>query len=162
MLLPMNGKLSSLAAPIYFVNHKDPNYPEGHIILAPYSDFPCGEGWSKHEADTLNAVTELQKRLTAQESRKVLRGFLNENKFMAAKHQEIRDRLRERMISSSTTPYEREFIQLFLQSREEKRADYERRYTCDTAAQVILHAHNYDTPKGREANQEKVSLDRIG
>jgi hypothetical protein len=56
----------------------------------------------------------------------------------------VRDRLYAKMISSSTTPYEREFIRLYLELREEKREKYRQKFLGD---QAYFIAREYDNPE---------------
>jgi len=46
----------------------------------------------------------------------------------------VRDRLVARMVSSSTTAYEREFIQHYLMLSDSKREEFRKRFMCDTVA----------------------------
>ena len=154
----MNGKLGTLDAIIYFVNHRNPAHHEGFVMLAPYSDCPTPEGYSREYADTLSAVDRLQATLLEQERREWEREAINDEMIMGARQREIVDRLRQRMCSSSTTPYERDFIAAYLQLREEKRDKYRQRFSERTAYLNVL-AH--ETPRGRRPNEERVNLDRM-
>ncbi len=81
-------------------------------------------GWEWREAGTLAEVDRLQKRLVDQEDKR--------SEFMAqtvgdrsrAVRDAVADSLRQRMCSSATSAYERDFIGLYLQLREEKRDKY--------------------------------------
>ena len=154
----MNGKLSTLSRPVYFVNHKDPNYAEGHVILAPYSDFQTPEGWSRHECEDLGQVDELQKRLTEQEKRKAERDIFREEAVFGAMRQRVRDDLYAKLVSGETSEYEKEFIREYLKLRDEKRGKYRDFFGRRS---VILYAREYDIPTGRKDNEEKANLDRL-
>jgi hypothetical protein len=143
---------------VYFVNHADPNHPVGYIILAPYSECPAPNGYQKEGVDTLSGVDRLEKILVDQERRDWEREAEYNEKLIGEKKSEIRDRLYAKMTSSSTDPWEKEFIRLYLYLREEKKQKYQQRYLERTA---YLWARHNDTPKGRGVDEEKVSLDRI-
>lgn len=128
------GRAAGTLEPIIYFERSD-----GHVILPVY-DAGCPEQarrvfterfknhatekWQWRETDgTLSAVDALQKRLTDQELRRDAR--------MMEAHQAVRERcraevasaLRQRMCSSSTTPYEREFISVYLTLRDEAKRD---------------------------------------
>jgi len=151
--------LGTLEPVIYFVNHTDPRRPEGYVVLAPYSSFATPPGHSREEARTLAEVDKLQSRLIEQEMRATEADWLYNETLTAGKRKAVEDSLRTRMVSSATTPYEREFIELYLQLRDEKRAKYQQRFMERT---MFLHARENDTPRGRGVDEETVNLDRIG
>ena len=121
------GRLSPI---IYFENEA------GRVVLPPSSDGARAawersykrDGYEIREADTLAAVERLQKRLVAQE--------LEERERQAAHSGALRDAawrvtgadLAQRMRSSATTPWERDFIEAYLQLREEKRERHRQRF----------------------------------
>ena len=90
-------------------------------------------GWQWCEAGTLNEVDALQKRLVDQELRR--------NERMADSHQMQREELfrrsgevlRQIMLSSSTSAWERDFIALYLKLRDKGRDKY----------RDVLLQHNY-------------------
>lgn len=151
--------LGTLEPVIYFVNHTDPRRPEGYVVLAPFSSFQTPEGHSREEAHTLAEVDVLQKRLIEQEQRTIESEYFYNEALVATQRQEIRDRLYARMVSSSTSEYEKEFIQLYLQLREDRRAKYRQTFLERT---MYLRAREMDTPKDRRADEERVNTDRIG
>lgn len=128
--------LGTLDAAIYFEN------ASGHIVL-PGIDIGEGpasarrvyeqrfkhQGYEWREADTLHAVQRLQKRLIEQEE-KVLKnqGHVDEERRRKA-HAEINGRLRQRMASSDCDPWERDFIALWLQNRDDKQKEFTQRFT---------------------------------
>lgn len=151
--------LGTLSRPIYFVNHTDPSVAEGRIWLAPHSAFETPRGWSRHECETLAEVDALQKRLTEQERRDYEREGIRAQLTFAERDRQVRDSLYQRMISSSTSAYERDFIEAWLKLRDDrKRKIYAAKLE---AINMVLYSHNYDIPVGRKDNEESVNIDRI-
>jgi hypothetical protein len=147
----MNGKLSSLAAPVYFINQCDDHYPIGYYILAPYSNFPTPYGWLRYEADDLRQVDRLQKILLSQELDRARREHIREEVVFAPLKQKVRDSLYARMISGSTSEYEKDFIRDYLAVREEKRAKHAERFYHRG---LFMHAREMDATSGRKPNEE--------
>lgn len=154
----MNGKLGSLAAPVYFVNQCDDKYPTGYYILAPYSSFPTPHGWLRYEADDLRQVDRLQKILLQQELDRAQRENIREEMVFGPLRQIVRDRLYARMTSSSCSEYEKDFIREYLKLREEKRRKHEERFRHTT---LYLHAREMDSRQGRKPNEEITIIDDI-
>lgn len=151
--------LSSLEAVVYFVNHEDSAHPAGYVLLAPTSSHPTPEGYSRELARSLPEIDRLQAILVSQERREWERELAADERLMEGRRADVRDRLYARMTSSTTSPYEREFIQLYLQLREDKRARHRQRFLERTA---YLTAREMDTPRGRQVYEERVNVDRIG
>lgn len=151
-------KLGSLEPVVYYRNHRDPVHPPGFLMLAPYSDFPTPPGYTREAADSLAEVDKLQRTLIEQERRDAEADLLYNEVVMGAKRAEVYDRLRQRMVSSATTPYEREFIELYLKLGEEKRERHRQRFMERT---MFLWAREMDTPKDRNVDDETVKLDRV-
>jgi len=154
----MNGFLGSLSEVIYFRNHRDPAHPPGYLMLAPYSEFRTPDGYSREAARTLGEIDALQRTLISQERRDCEQEILHDEAVLSRKVMEVTDRLRQRMVSSSTSPFERDFIELYLQLREEKRDRHRQRFMERT---MYLHARENDAPRGRDDNSESVNLDRV-
>ena len=154
-------KLGTLEPVIYFVNHRDPAHPPGYILIAPMTDCPTPEGYSREGADTLADVDRLQTTLQRQEVAAAEREMAYDDTLVAAKFAEVRDRLTARMVSSATHPYEREFIAAYLRLRDDRRSEFQRRFLCDVAARACLWARENDIPRNRGAGEERVSLDRV-
>jgi hypothetical protein len=94
------------------------------------------ERWQWRETDgTLSAVDALQKRLVDQEERRD--GAMIEAHAMVRERwrKQVSDSLRARMCSSATSPFEREFIEIYLTLREEK--------TRDKYRQQLEHRNHY-------------------
>jgi hypothetical protein len=145
-------KFGTLSPVIYFER------ADGHIFLAPYSSFPTPPGCIKHGADTLPDIDRLQKRLNAQERFQWEREAHHEYETFDARQEEIADRLRTKMVSGSTTPFERDFIEGWLKLKDEKK----RKKYKDILEQrnMYLWAREHDTP-GRREDEERVDLDRL-
>jgi hypothetical protein len=154
----MNGFLGSLSVVIYFKNHRDPAHPPGFLMLAPYSDFPTPSGYTREAARTLGEIDSLQRTLCEQERRASEQEALHDEVILGRRYAEVTDRLRQKMVSGATTPYERDFIELYLQLREDKRDKHRQRFM---EREMYLHARENDMPKNRDEHEEKVSLDRI-
>ena len=133
----------------------NPSRPIGYVLIAPYTDCPTPEGYRREFADTLAEVDRLEATLVRQEYEGQQQEMeIEEVKFSAARDQ-IRDNLYRRMISSETDEWEREFIRLYLQLRDErKKAMYRQRFL---ERKSYLWARHYDTPRGRGVDEEKVS-----
>ena len=131
-------------------------FPDGHLTLAPYSDFPTPEGAIREGAETLSQVDRLQERLVAQERVEWEREVETDAARFQTRMDEVRDRLYARMTSSSTSEYEKEFIKLYLQLRNEKRAKYQQRWLERTA---YLHAREFDIGN-RRADVEEFNPER--
>jgi len=154
----MNGKLSSLSTVIFFVNGKDPNYPVGYHMLAPYSQFETPWGWDRREATDLREVDMLQAVLLRQEKEKWEKELLHDEVVFGRLRDKVRDNLQQALTSGASSEFEKDFIREYLklriEKREKHRANFEHR-------SLYLHAREFDTPKGREMNEESVSLDRL-
>jgi hypothetical protein len=154
----MNGKLGTLDQVEYFVNSRDPSHPPGYIILAPYSNAPLPNGYSREYADSISSVDRLQNQLLFQERRQWEREELHDTVLMGERQRKVVDSLKQKMVSSSTSPYERDWIAAYLQLREEKKEKHRKVFEQRTA---YLWQTAHETPKGRFANEEKVNLDRM-
>lgn len=148
----MDGFLGSLSAVVYFRNHRDPNHPEGYLMLAPYSEFPTPRGYSRELARTLSDIDKLQRVLCEQERRDFERDRLYDEVLVGAKQRGITDKLRQRMVSSSTTPYDRDVIEAYLQLKEEKRAKHAQRFM---ERNMYLYAREMDS-HSRPPDSERV------
>jgi hypothetical protein len=148
----MDGFLGTLDAPIYFRNHRDPNHPEGYLMLAPYSDFPTPYGYSREVARTLPDIDRLQKILCEQERQAFERDHIYDQVLVGQKQREITDRLRQRMVSSSTSPYDRDIIAAYLELKEEKREKHAQRFR---ERNMYLYAREHDS-HGRSPDAERV------
>jgi hypothetical protein len=143
----INRALGTLEPVIFFENSS------GEIMLPPttedarwlYGSKYSREGWEWREAGTLPEVDRLQKRMVESERRRDEREAQADERSGAQRWQAVSDNLRQRMISSSTSAYEREFIQLYLQLREEKRDRHRQRFkerTYYLVAREMDEAHS--------------------
>jgi hypothetical protein len=136
--------LGSLEPIIYFEDR------DGQIMLPPttedarwlYQSKYSKEGWEWKEAGTLAEVDVLQKRLVAEERRRDEATAERDDRAGVVKWRAVGDALRERMISSSTSPYERDFIAAYLQVREDRRERHRQRWLERTS---YLWAANMDS-----------------
>ena len=148
----MTRKPGTVAPVIYF------RYPNGHLTLAPFSDCPVPDGAIKEEADTLTAIDRLVDTLRKQEYETSQREMHYDQSLMASKDKEIRDRIYQRISSSATTEYEKEFLRLYLSLRDErKRTLYRQRFL---EAQWYLAARENNLGD-RDAATETVNLDKV-
>lgn len=120
----------SLSPCIYFER------PDGYVILGVedvngggqsrrvYEERYKALGWEWREARTLAEVDQLQKRLTDQIMQKYRHMADTNGAVRAAAKAATAASLRQRMCSSSTSPYERDFIDLYLKLHEDKRDKY--------------------------------------
>jgi len=127
-----NYSIGQLNPVVYFENNR------GEISLPPSTDDALRikdqmlkRGWVLKEADTLAKVDVLQKRLQDIEYRRSQKELEHEEVSFGSARKRIRENLYSRMVSSSTSEYEKEFIRCYLQLSEHKRAEYQKRFTAD-------------------------------
>lgn len=139
---------------------------DGHHVLLPYSDMPtppgcefqrpitherCGKPVEREGADSLPAIDKLQAVLTKQENEKLaLERHFDMMQTMAGRER-VRQSLYDRMISANTSEAEKEFIRIYLDVREEKRAKYHSKFA---EYSVYIHARENDLGK-RRADEEQ-------
>lgn len=86
------------------------------------------QGYQWNEAGTLKEVQTLQARWEDQEM-KVLRHMGHHDHTVRQRiHGEVAGRLRQRMASSATSAYERDFIEYWLQLRQSKQDEYTKKW----------------------------------
>lgn len=139
--------LGHLKPVLYFENSS------GKILLMPTDDeayrFKAKlytKGFELREADTLVAIDKLQKRLQEQEYKQRQDELERDEITVGTLRKVVRERLITRMISSSTTPYEHDFIKAYLMLRENKRQEFQKRFMLD---QCYFVAREYDNPANR-------------
>src|SRR5208337_2423675 len=112
--MTVSRTLGTLSPIVYFVNSsggdRDPAHPAGHIMLAPYSDFPTPHGYLREYAGTLRDARRLQDQLIAQSREESERAAETNHALIDARHAERGDRSYARMTSGSTPEYEQEFL----------------------------------------------------
>jgi hypothetical protein len=149
------GRAMGTLSPIIFFERADgkvdlPVFEAGHPELArqvyesPRYKYHPTEKWEWRETGhNMREVDAFQKRLTEQE--------LRQNEVMFEGHQQLREMCRKRvaeslrqtMCSSSTSPYEREFIQHYLNLRDQPKRD---RYGQELMNRnYFLMAREYDS-----------------
>lgn len=128
----------------YFIN------AAGDVQLPPNDDVYftcCPDGYDRAEANTLDEVDKLQKRLQAATYARNQSEIERDESTFSAARQQVLDSLRTKLASSCTTPYERDFIHSYLELREEKREKYRQRFTVDRA---YLEMRENDKPRNPE------------
>lgn len=129
------GRAMGTLAPIIYFERSDgkidlPVFEAGHPELARqvyeshrYKYHPT-EKWEWREGGhTMADVDAFQKRLTDQELRQNEVMYGNHVQMREAVRKNVADSLRRTMCSSSTSPYEREFIQHYLNLRDQPKRD---------------------------------------
>lgn len=129
--------LGTLEPIVYFENSR------GEIVLPPSTELATYFYWHKRdqrgktyrewgfewrEAGTLEEVDRLQKKLQEQDRRKEEVLLEKDERRGEDLRKRVRDNLYARMVSSGTSEYEKEFIRLYLELREEKRARHRQRF----------------------------------
>lgn len=147
----INRALGTLDPIVYFENS------EGAIVLPPetataryfYEGHRGGSGrtyrelgFEWREAGTLAEIDALQKRLVEQERREAERNAEVDDARSRMIWEKVGASLRARMVSSSTSEYEKEFIRLYLELREERRARHRQRWLERTS---YLWAREFDS-----------------
>ena len=128
-------------------------------MLAPYSDFATPRGWSRHECTTLRECYQFQRRWQEQELEDARREGVVSLSLVRERFRRTRDSMLARMASSSTTPFDRDFMAAYLQLQEEKLEKHERNFEHRVAYLWVLE---HDVPKGRRDDEESFNVDRIG
>jgi len=152
--------MGTLRPIVYFENRKDPTKPLGYVMISPETNtlnYYVPEGYETMEAGTLAEVTKLQKRLEQQEfdERDVeLEAYKNQ---YAEERKQKRANLVKLMLSSDTSEYDRQFIEAYLQVREDRRAKYEQRFSERHAYLNILA---FDEGKAQAEIIDKLGVDR--
>ncbi len=139
--------------PVYFVNSR------GEIHLPPTTEdaLRIKDAWAKRgfqmcHVETLSELDRLQKRMEEYEMAKAEFEQVRDDSVWAARRSEVVRRLTQRMRASHTSPYERQFIENYLQLRYEKREKYQKRFLCDRA--YFLAREFDDGGKGKIAEIE--------
>lgn len=138
-----NYSLGQLNPIVYFENKL------GVIALPPSTEYAQAikdrmrdRGFELRYAGTLADVDKLQKRMQDQEYRQRQREVENDQRLASHVRASIASRLYQRMISSGTPDYEKEFIRIYLRTREDKRAQHAKRFEQD---QMYFEAREFDS-----------------
>lgn len=122
--------LGTLSAIIYFENK------DGRIVLPGYDAGKPEQarkvfemrfrhmGYDWREAGTLAEVDRLQTRMREQILREQAPNLERQSEAREIIHAQTASAMRQRMMSSSTTPYDRDFMELYLKLQETKRDKY--------------------------------------
>lgn len=153
-------KLGTLRPIVYYENRSDPKKPLGYAMLAPETSTPncyTPEGWEVCEAGTLAEVTKLQKKLEQQEfDERDVEVEAYKQQFAAARA-EKRANLVKLMTSPDTSANDKQFIEIFLQVREDRREKYIQRFYERNAYLNILA---FDEHKAQQEIIDKLGVDR--
>jgi len=107
-------------------------------------------GWLRKEANTLQAVDALQKKMEEQDRRE-LRGQLDRDEAVfEMKRQKTRDSLLKSLTRNSTTHYEKEFIREYLSTSDERKKRF---YQKDKQLNAYFMAREFDDG-GKQLMQE--------
>lgn len=127
------GMVMGRVNPILYYEHKN-----GHLMLAPDTEHAnyfwrerrdvngrtlLDSGYDMKEAGTWPEVQILQRRLQEQEEKVFAQQLRNHDHDREVARKETGQRLYERLINSNTSPYEKEFIRLWLSLRDDAKRD---------------------------------------
>lgn len=94
-----------------------------HIFEARYRNHPTEKWMWREWGCRMEDVDRLQKKLTEQEYRKNQQMLEVHHEMREAIRKRVADDLRQVMISSSTTPFERDFVSIYLELRDDAKRD---------------------------------------
>lgn len=134
------GDLYSMAIHlVYFESQR------GEILLPPTSDTPRPRGHILREANSINEVHDLERRLQRQEADKHEQQLERDHDVTESSRREIRRRLIARIDSCATDEYTKDFLRNWMMLRDEKRREYyKNQFRC---REVYLEALNFDRPQ---------------
>jgi hypothetical protein len=119
--------------------------PKGDILLPPTSDTPCPPGYILREANYINEVHELERKLQRQDMDRFEQQLERDYNVTEAKRAEVRRRLAARIDSCATDEYTKEFLRNWMMLRDEKRREYyKNQFRC---REVYLEALHFDRPQ---------------
>jgi hypothetical protein len=148
-----NYCMGQINAIVYFENSR------GVIALPPSTDYALmvkdrmrHRGFELREARNLPEIDRLQKKMEEQEYRNCQAQLERDHSLRSRVRARTRSNLMQRMVSSSTSPYERDFIQNYLMLDEAKREKYQQRFSQD---QMYFEAREFESGNKRmqDANQ---------
>jgi hypothetical protein len=135
--------LGQLNPVVYFENR------QGVIALPPSTKYALmikdrmrDRGFEFREAGTLAEIDRLQSRMQQQEYRQRQREVENDERLASHVRASVASRLYNRMLSGSTSEYEKEFIRIYLRTREDKREKHRKRFEQD---QMYFEAREFDS-----------------
>jgi len=106
-----------IEAVIYFENAK------GRIIVSPDTSHPCPQGYERREARTLAEVDRLTRHVNQQDQSAWDDLCAKDRAMMQERRDRVRSKLRQRMLASDCTAFERRFIQGALEYLQKKEDD---------------------------------------
>jgi hypothetical protein len=142
----------ALAMAIHLVYFKS---RDGTISLPPTDDTPCPPDYMRCEANTLDEVDKLQKRLQQATYERCQREYQRDEEAFREARERVRSSLTTKLSSAATDEWEKEFIRGYLQLREEKREKYRNVFMCREA---YLMARENDEKSSANAMLEKLDL----
>lgn len=151
-------KFGTIEAVIFFRNISDPTRPQGWVLIAPYTGCPPPHGYETDAADSLPAVDRLQSKLEEQERAERSADMLHDERVFGPLRDRIRDNLYAKLISPQTAPLEKDFIRAYLAHRIDRREKWHAKYMEYV---MYLAAREFDTPRDRPVDSERVNLDRV-
>src|ERR1700690_2878842 len=104
---------------------------DGTVLLPPTDDTPCPADCLDLEANTLDEVDRLQKRLQQATYARCQQEQMRDEAAFAEARERTRSALTAKIASAATSQYERDFLREYIKLREEKREKYRSRFTCD-------------------------------
>lgn len=160
-----NYAFGTLEPVTYFINSS------GAIALPPSTRYALAckdrmraRGFELKEAATLPEIDALQKHMVRQEYAQQQRQLEHEEALGARIRGSVRDRLYSRMTSSGCSEYEKEYIRVYLQTREEKRHKHQQRFAADQmyfeSREFDASSHHIQEVVDRTPNQEDVECKR--
>ena len=118
--------------------------PSGEILLPPTSDTPTPRGCIRKEANFINEVLALEKRLEQQTRDRDERQAEAQQAMMEPVRVRVRRNIMSAIASADTDAYTKDFLRHWCMCVDEKRAKYTASYR---AREVYLEALNYDRPQ---------------
>lgn len=135
-------------------------YPNGHIVLAPYSAMPTPHAAIREEADNLPLIQKLEDRLVQQEKDNAeieVEAQYNREEMIRAR---IKSGLYHLATRGDVPEHVKEILKLHMMARDE-----EQRKQCQEALNIWqttrLEGLHYDTPKGRGVADETYDRDAV-
>jgi hypothetical protein len=129
-------------------------------MLSPETNTPqyyVPEGFETMEAGTLAEVTKLQKRLEQQEFKERDVEVENYKQQFAEARAQKRANIVRLMTSPDTSAHDKQFLETFLQVREDRREKYIQRFAERTA---YLNVLAFDEGKAQQAIIDKLEVNR--
>jgi hypothetical protein len=125
------------------------NVNTGEIAIPPSDESVnfCRDGMYRHgyvlkEARTLREIDKLQHQIQDFEYRQSQEQMERDSTFMARVRSSVRQRLLDRMVSSSTHPWERDFIKTYLMVRDEKREHWQKEFNLHRDCYFALREYD--------------------